>query len=1007
MITTLLILAVVTLVPECEIREAEAITQLVVRMEVNNATEWDDGWDSSSGAPFEAKYVDINDPWNTPDDGATYLEQDNPDENKYWHSFVEPSNVTGQITNYTVNVRARETSDDPDTYIRLGHWKSGSGSVYSPEYDLTTSWANYSYEFSEVSRVEDFDGTYLGLHFDATARSGSDVQVTSAYIEVWYTIDVAPTTDSCSFLNPDTTDNMYAQNKWYEFQTVHSDENGYASIWKCYFTLSNADRSLNRFVITFSEGIDSFIMNEGTDQWDLGSCDVVSKVGDTITLKWRVKPKFNATEEASFDLKVETKDYPNQDNDIEWYDDQGDVVVTLVVGNIECTDADDIVQPSQSITIEGNLYYADDPSSSSASAIYPPDSELDAVSIYNSTNGNMGTDSSIINGAFSVTFSAPAVIGDYVFNSYVDGSDVEYSDGEINTPTETVTVEGPAMFMVNTIDGSSGTHNTKVIVVARNSTVSNGTDEYLTVGGSGYGSLYGGNDIWGLQTFTTDSEFNITSVKLYVRRVDSAGDLTVSIRATSEGEPTGGDLTSGTVAEADLPTSFGWVQCNLTKYSLSSEVMYAIIMRGLGTDWGNKQIHYQTSSSGYDGGRKGVSGDSGLTWILSSNDCIFEVWGERHEALDNVDIEIYDGSLIGSGSTNSSGIVEITLTGNTLLGTGTFSINGSKESDVTYPFVQSYSVTTSGFSSDSDVGSWTVGESRDLSMNFDHGSVVNSTSLKLENCTVMIRVIINNTVKCSTNYTKFDLNAGETYSETLAFTVTGISSSTSGIMQHIVTQWGSSTIILNQNKTISILSGGGVENPSSPSSSGDDGKITLSLLIQTADFKVQRGKIGYGTITLTFQSLTHGGNIMTVNFSEPWIEVNGSLPAIPPPIAGQDMEILLPVVMSPPLTQPVGVVLVDMKVEAKSGSSNLESNEDITVNVTDVAVITNPFGAGLVGILMMLLLIPLAGVFLMKRKPKKRRKQSNYGLPSHDFELKHMNRQTSAILKNIRRKRIL
>ena len=137
---------------------------------------------------------------------------------------------------------------------------------------------------------------------------------------------------------------------------------------------------------------------------------------------------------------------------------------------------------------------------------------------------------------------------------------------------------------------------------------------------------------WHPQTFTTTSAYTISSVKLLVARLGTPGNLTVSIRATAAGKPTGGDLATVTVDPSSFTTDSAglWVEFTFTvPYALLNATVYAIIARTATGDNDNR-VYWRAdiSSPSYSGGQSGVSIDSGSSWVmLSSVDKMFETWG--------------------------------------------------------------------------------------------------------------------------------------------------------------------------------------------------------------------------------------------------------------------------------------------------------------------------------------------------------------------------------------------
>jgi hypothetical protein len=166
--------------------------------------------------------------------------------------------------------------------------------------------------------------------------------------------------------------------------------------------------------------------------------------------------------------------------------------------------------------------------------------------------------------------------------------------------------------------------------------------EYYNTGDDNHVWLYGST--WVAQTFTPSVAHTITSVKLKLFRVGSPGTVTVSIRATSGGQPTGGDLCSGTTSGNTLPTGspFEWREISLgSGYGLSAGTTYAIVVRATSGDSSNYLWwRVDGSSPTYGGGMYLLSFNSGSSWTSgASYDLMFEEWG--NVAVAAVGWEIY------------------------------------------------------------------------------------------------------------------------------------------------------------------------------------------------------------------------------------------------------------------------------------------------------------------------------------------------------------------------------
>jgi len=243
----------------------------------------------------------------------------------------------------------------------------------------------------------------------------------------------APTNLSFTILDMDDTDNLYAQKQYYTAQYVVTDYDGYADIDYAEFSITQS--STVRATFRFDEDTATFSIEAGSSTWDLdvGSCSYASS-GETITMNFTISPKFNAIEESDIDiLAFVVDDEPENDTDT-IQTDYADVVTDLVVFGFACDD--DRGNVGQSLEFSGAVSYANNPSSGIASSSYPPDSEFTAVHVYDSRDVSQGSDNSIINRTFSVSFSALSTVDLEAYNPYIDMTDAEYTDAE-ESPTAT------------------------------------------------------------------------------------------------------------------------------------------------------------------------------------------------------------------------------------------------------------------------------------------------------------------------------------------------------------------------------------------------------------------------------------------------------------------------------------------------------------------------------------------------------------------------------------------
>jgi hypothetical protein len=149
--------------------------------------------------------------------------------------------------------------------------------------------------------------------------------------------------------------------------------------------------------------------------------------------------------------------------------------------------------------------------------------------------------------------------------------------------------------------------------------------------------VYGSN--WRAQTFksTTNEPFLATKVRLYLGRLGSPGDVTVSIRDVDDnGKPTGSDLTSATLDSSNIPTSPNWVDFDIPDIHLGANIKFAIVFRapdGNSSNYINWQYY---NSNSYGWGELGTSPNSGQSWTMdSSGDHGFAVWGKTYNWILN------------------------------------------------------------------------------------------------------------------------------------------------------------------------------------------------------------------------------------------------------------------------------------------------------------------------------------------------------------------------------------
>lgn len=147
------------------------------------------------------------------------------------------------------------------------------------------------------------------------------------------------------------------------------------------------------------------------------------------------------------------------------------------------------------------------------------------------------------------------------------------------------------------------------------------------------------------QTFTPQVSHKITSVKLKVYKAGGGSPVslaTVGIRATSEEEPTGSNLTSGTFDVGALTTDEEgeWVTIPLNPYALIANTKYAIVVSLPDPDPISLILEWRENTSpDYDFGEGLYSINAGSTWIVTHAVFMFEEWGNAIKYKGNILID--------------------------------------------------------------------------------------------------------------------------------------------------------------------------------------------------------------------------------------------------------------------------------------------------------------------------------------------------------------------------------
>jgi len=384
------------------------------------------------------------------DEDTTYLEPASPAGTWQRDLYnVEDLGPAGIINFVKVYGRARTYAASPDRATLKLAVKTGGTAYESAEILLTSIWTTYSNQWTTNPKTgvawtwSDVDSLQIGENICRPGGTQS-TYFTQVYVEV--------------NAGMDDLNNLYAQKKWYTGSSVHSDANGYADIHYCEFRLLQGATVRARF--QYHEDDNTFNIQEGSAAWDLDiSNSVATRSGTTITISWKFKPQWDATEELGLSIELYVVDAAGASNTNTAQTNYFDVVARLVTSGF--TSDHGRINVGGTTTISGTVYYRNDPASNTASTSYPPDAEFTSVSIHNSVHASQAAATTTVNGAFSVSFAIPNAVQSNTYHAYINMADTDYTDADA-VDADTTAVIGDRIKITacgivgNTIDVDTG-----------------------------------------------------------------------------------------------------------------------------------------------------------------------------------------------------------------------------------------------------------------------------------------------------------------------------------------------------------------------------------------------------------------------------------------------------------------------------------------------------------------------------------------------------------------------
>lgn len=176
----------------------------------------------------------------------------------------------------------------------------------------------------------------------------------------------------------------------------------------------------------------------------------------------------------------------------------------------------------------------------------------------------------------------------------------------------------------------------------------------------------------------------IEEIEIPLTRIGSvAGDVTVSIYATSGGVPTGSALTSGTYTANSIPLTGTWINFDVSNLLVSPSTVYAIVMEHNGTSTSSMIAWNNNLSATYSEGNAFYSYAGGAGWNQWPHDLAFRVYGTQSAVAPTVTTgsvsSITSTSASVAGNVISNGGSAITQRGVCYVaGTGTPTVSNTK-----------------------------------------------------------------------------------------------------------------------------------------------------------------------------------------------------------------------------------------------------------------------------------------------------------------------------------------
>lgn len=267
---------------------------------------------------------------------------------------------------------------------------------------------------------------YTGTYPSPVTDFSGDLRVCSIYCN--YTVPNATPTISARTYGWDDTNNCYARKQYYQVHVNYSDTNGYGDIHYCELAVRTSAGGTVRARFRYHEDDNTASIITGSTAWDfLANTAYFTRAGNNIAAIWSFTAFWNATEESGLACEfyvVDASAASANTTDASEFD----VVTRLVTSGF--TSDDNRTNVGATITLSGTVYYGDNPASNTASTSYPPNSDFTSVIIHDSAHATQATDTTIVHGAFSVSFAIPSTVQSNTYHVYLNMAQADYTDAD-------------------------------------------------------------------------------------------------------------------------------------------------------------------------------------------------------------------------------------------------------------------------------------------------------------------------------------------------------------------------------------------------------------------------------------------------------------------------------------------------------------------------------------------------------------------------------------------------